>query len=91
MTLKSILKSPTAWLAAVLGTIFAVKQSLILGFLTATWMNLGSLFTFASIAGLTLPRYWPPENTAELIVIAIGIAFAAKVGWNIWKTYDKEI
>lgn len=90
-TVKDVLKHPGTWIAAVLGSIFAIKQSLIMGFLTATWLNLGQLFTFTSIAGLTLPQYWPPESTAETVVILIGVAFAAKIGWNIWKTYDRKI
>lgn len=90
-TIEDIAKNPISWFAGILATLLAVDPSFVMGFAEATWLNLGSLFSFVSIAGLTLPKYWPPSQPAEWLIIAIGIAFALKIAHKIFETYDREI
>lgn len=90
-TLKKIATNPFSWIAGTLASLFAIDPTLVMGFAEATWLNLGSLFSFVSIAGLTIPKYWPASSTAEWLIIAVGIAFALKIAHKIYETYDKEI
>ncbi|WP_158855599.1 hypothetical protein [Halorhabdus sp. CUG00001] len=89
--IEEIITHPISWLVGLVASILAVNPTVVLGFVEATYLNLGSLFSFVSLAGLTLPRYWPPSNSAEWLILAIGAAFAAKIGHKIWETYDREI
>lgn len=91
MNWKDIAKNAVSWLVGLVASVLAVDPTLVFGFIQATWLNLGQLFSFVSIAGLTLPKYWPPSSSAEWLIIAIGAAFALKIGHKIWVTYDKEI
>lgn len=90
-SLEDILKNPISWAIGVIASIAAVDPTLVFGFAQATWLNLGQLFSFVSIAGLTLPSYWPPSTTPEYVIIGIGVLFAAKIAHGIWKTYDREL
>ena len=90
-SLKEILKNPISWVAGVIASVLAIDPTFVMGFAEATWLNLGQLFSFVSIAGLTLPKYWPPSQPAEWLVIAVGVAFALKIFSKIWETYDREL
>lgn len=90
VSISGLLRSPLTWLASVL-SVGLYDPTILYGFATATWMNLGSLFTLTSIAGLTLPKYWPPGSNAEWAVILVGVAFAGKIGLEIYRSYDQEL
>lgn len=90
ISIPGLIKSPFAWLASV-WSVGLYDPTILYGVASATWMNLGSLFTLTSIAGLTLPRYWPPGSKAEWAIVLVGAAFAAKIGLEIYRSYDQEL
>jgi hypothetical protein len=90
ITIGGLVRSPFTWLASVL-SVGLYDPTLIAGLASATWANLGSLFTLTSIAGLTLPKYWPPQSTAEWAVIVVGLGFAGKIALEIYRSYDREL
>ncbi len=90
ISITGLIRSPFTWLASLL-SVGLYDPTIIFGFATATWMNLGSLFTLTSIAGLTLPRYWPPGSKAEWAIVLVGVAFAGKIGLEIYRSYDQEL
>jgi hypothetical protein len=90
ISMRGLIKSPLTWMASVL-SVGLYDPTILYGFAQATWMNLGSLFTLTSIAGLTLPKYWPPASKAEWAIVLVGVGFAGKIGLEIYRSYDQEL
>lgn len=90
MNVTDVIRSPLTWLSSVLGVVL-YDPSILSALAGATWANLGQLFTLASLAGLTLPKYWPPESSAEWAVVIIGLAFALKIGHGVLETYENNL
>lgn len=91
MTIKKAIDSPVSWVIGVFATFTALEPTTVIQLATATYMNLGQLFSLATISALTLPQFWPPNNALDFVLFGIGLAFAAKIAHGIWKTYDTQL
>lgn len=91
MSLGEIARDPVAWAVGVVAALLAVKQALVAAFISATWLNLGQIFTITSITALTIPPHWPPQTQVDWVILVVAGAFAVKVGYGIWKTYDRKL
>lgn len=88
---EKIVRHPVSWAIGAVAAVTALQPAFVAGLFTATWVNLPQLFTLVSIGALTLPPHIPPQSSADWLVVVVGVAFAARTGWMIWQTYDREI
>lgn len=91
MNVKEIIKHPISWLAGVIAIFTTLEPTTVFQIFTATWGQLGQIFSFTMIAGMTLPQFWPPQTPVEYVALAIGIAFALKIGHGIWESYQEKL
>jgi len=91
MTLKETLKSPVAKVTGGLTAITAILQPDILLAVGEALIASGpQLFSVVSISALTLPRILPPESTADWVVIAAALVFAAYLLREINKNFENR-
>jgi len=91
MSLEKLLRDPIAWLLTLVGTVVGLVQTGFIGPLWgALWATSGDLFTFVSLASLTLPPHIPPQSGVDWVVLGVGAIFLAKVGQRVWEDFDKR-
>ena len=91
MKIPETVKSPIAKVGAGLGAITAIAQPEILFAVADALIASGpQLFSVVSIGALTLPQVFPPETTADWVVVAAGAVFVVYLAREISKNFDKE-
>ena len=78
MTIKEALKSPLAKVSAgITGILAVLNPDVWFVALDALLASAPQLFSVASVGALTLPRVFPPDSTADWVVVAAGVLFVA--------------
>ncbi|EMA68901.1 hypothetical protein C461_04702 [Halorubrum aidingense JCM 13560] len=78
MTIKVALKSPLAKVSAgITGILAVLNPDVWFVALDALLVSGPQLFSVASVGALTLPRVFPPDSTADWVVVAAGVLFVA--------------
>jgi predicted membrane-bound dolichyl-phosphate-mannose-protein mannosyltransferase len=91
VTVTELLKDPVAVLIGGLTSLWALLQiPLVHSFGLALWASANEIFTFLSLAALTLPPHIPPETAIDWVILAAGALFLAKVGAVIWGNFDRR-
>jgi len=78
MNIKQTVKSPFAKVSAGVAAILSVLNPEVwFVALDALLASGPQLFSVASVGALTLPRVFPPDSTADWVVVAAGVLFVA--------------